>query len=56
MMVAVGYNSAISTCIGVDVVDVLRVSEVSPSSQKQANSGSVARFIYVVSNVCQKNM
>ena len=56
MMVAVGYKSAISTCIGVDVVDVLRVSEVSPSSQKQAKSGPVARFIYTFSNICQKNM
>ena len=56
MMVAVGYKSAISTCMGINVVDVLSVSEVSPSSQKQANSGPVARFIYTFSDLCQKNM
>ena len=31
-MVAVGYKSAISACMGIDVVEILSISEVSPSS------------------------
>ena len=32
MLVAVGYKSAISTSMGIDVDEILSVSEVSPSS------------------------
>ena len=51
-MVAVGYKPAISTCMGIDVVEILSVSEVSPSPQKPVNSGPVARFIHTFSKVC----
>ena len=54
-MVAVGYKSAISTCMGVDVVEILSVSEVSSSSQKPVKSGQVARFIHTFPKLCQKN-
>ena len=56
MMVAVGYKSAISTWMGIDMLEILSVSEVSPSSQKPVNSGPVARFIHIFSELCQKNM
>ena len=52
MMVAVGYKSAISTRMCIDMVNV---SEVSPSSWKSVNSGQVARFIHPFSELCQKN-
>ena len=55
-MVAVGYKSAISTCMGIDVVEIISISEVSPSSWKPLNSGPVARFIHTFSKLCQKNM
>ena len=53
-MVAVGYKSAISTCMGVDVLEIFSVSEVSPSSYKPVNSGKVARIIHTFSELCQK--
>ena len=48
-------QSAISTCMGVDMVEILSVSEVSPSFQKPVNSGPVARFIHTFFELCQKN-
>ena len=41
--------------MGVDVVEILNVSEVSPSSYKLVNIGQVARFINTFSEFCQKN-
>ena len=35
MMVAVQYKSAISTCMGIDVIAILSVSEVSDSSSQK---------------------
>ena len=54
--IAVGYKSAISTCMGIDMVEILSVSAVSPSSQKPVKSGQVARFIHTFSKLCQKHM
>ena len=56
MIVSVGYKSAIRTCRGVDVVEILSVWELSPSSKKPVSSGPVARFIHTLSELCQKNM
>ena len=53
--VAVGYKSAISTCIGVDMVEILGVREVSSSSWKPVNRGPVARFKHTFSKLSEKH-
>ena len=55
MMVAVQYKSAISTCMGIDVIAILSVSEVSPLSQRPGSSGPVTRFTHTFSKLCQNN-
>ena len=37
MRAAVGYKSAISTCVGINVVGILSFGEVSPVSQRPVN-------------------
>ena len=55
MRAAVGYKSAISTCMGINVVGILTVGEVSPLSQQPVNRVIIVvqlhRFIHSPNSV-----
>ena len=53
--IQISNPTVISTCMGIDVVEILSVSEVSPSPQKTVNSAPVARFIHTFSKLSQIN-